>query len=301
MKDYIKTIGIIIVAVGLGIFLLRGHANVTLSGKPIATVTYLCAHGKGITAAFYDGSTTPAASPDRPPTPGGKVALTLADKRSLVLAQTISADGGRYATPDESFVFWGKGNGALVLENGKEVTYTGCIVVAPAPADGSLPISYANSANHFSIRVPVQATLDEQYRYQELGPGRDISGIRFVIPPTMATGTNLAPDTYLSVEELSLATSTECSANLFLDGVKPQIVKDGEVTYSLGATLGAGAGNRYEEAVFALPGTNPCIAVRYFIHSGVFENYPPGTVKPFDEKAVTALFDAMRHTLIVAE
>lgn len=299
MKDTLKAVGVIVVAVVIGVLLLQGHVAAP-SGNPTATVTYLCAKGKGIVASFYDGSSTPATSPDQPPKPGGSVALTLSTGEKKVLAQTISADGGRYANPDESFVFWGKGNSALVLENGKEENYIGCIVVAPT--DASLPIAYANSGAHFSIRLPEGYGIDEKYQYQELGPGREIPGVRFTIPPTVATGTNLAADSYLSVEEVSLASTTStCSASLFLDGVKPQVIKDVGVTYSIGATLGAGAGNRYEEVAFAIQGTNPCIAVRYFIHSGVFENYPAGSVKAFDEKALVAQFDAIRHSLIIAE
>jgi hypothetical protein len=49
--------------------------------------------------------------------------------------------------------------------------------------------------------------------------------------------------------------------------------------------------------VYAIPGTKPCTAVRYFIHYSVFENYPPGTVKAFDHAALVATFDAIRRTL----
>ena len=66
-------------------------------------------------------------------------------------------------------------------------------------------------------------------------------------------------------------------------------------------STGAAAGNRYEETVYTLPGTNPCIAVRYFIHYGVFQNYPAGTVREFDQQALLASFDAIRHTLVIVQ
>jgi len=295
-------ISLVAVVALIALVVLTPHTS-QIAKLPATTAVFSCANGRGLTAAFFLGSSTPAKSPGQPPTPGGSVALSLSDGRTMTLPQTISADGGRYANADESFVFWGKGNGALILEGGKETNYVGCIVVAQATA--ALPISYSNSTDRFSIRLPAGYQLDEQYRYTERGPGKDIAGIKFTIASTTAAGSNLSADSYLSVEGVPLATSTqkvsECSASIFLDGVKPQMVQDGTMTYSFGATMGAGAGNRYEEAVFALPGTNPCIGVRYFIHYGVFENYPAGSVKQFDEKALIAQFDAIRHTLILAQ
>lgn len=54
------------------------------------------------------------------------VRLTLSDGRQITLPQAISADGGRYANPDESFVFWNKGNTAFIEERGTR-TYTDCV------------------------------------------------------------------------------------------------------------------------------------------------------------------------------
>jgi hypothetical protein len=39
--------------------------------------------------------------------------------------------------------------------------------------------------------------------------------------------------------------------------------------------------------------------VRYFIHYGVFQNYPAGMVREFDQQALLASFDAIRRTLVV--
>jgi hypothetical protein len=47
--------------------------------------------------------------------------------RMVRLKQTLSADGARYANSDESLIFWNKGNGALVLEDGKEKDFTNCV------------------------------------------------------------------------------------------------------------------------------------------------------------------------------
>jgi hypothetical protein len=59
----------------------------------------------------------------------------------------------------------------------------------------------------------------------------------------------------------------------------------------------AGAGNLYDVAIFALPGSNPCLAVRYTIHSTNIGNYDPGTVKPFDRTGLIKTFATIRRTL----
>ena len=270
----------------------------TTTSQPINTATFACSAQKSITAAFYEGTATPSVDLNTPPTPGGSVALTLSDGRTMTLAQTISADGARYANADGSIVFWNKGNGVTFTENNQQ-TYTGCIEVVPDP--GNLPLTYVNGTEGFSLRYPTGYTVDEAYQYQELGPGKDIGGVKFTIPASLAAGTNLSSDSYVSVEEIPSATA--CSASLFLDsaGTTTSTVTDNGTTYSMGTNTGAGAGNRYAETVYAIPGTNPCIAVRYYVHYGVIDNYPAGSVKQFDQAALTAQFDAIRRTLTIAQ
>lgn len=164
--------------------------------------------------------------------------------------------------------------------------------------------SYSNGAMGFSIRYLSGYTSKNNYQYLEFGPGKEINGVSFTIPSSLAEGTNLGSDSYISVEEIPRI--QECAANLFLEsgaaGKLPiTTINDGGVTYSFASSTGAGAGNRYEETIYAIPGTNPCIAVRYFIHYSVFENYPPGTIKMFDKQALIAQFDAIRRTLVIQQ
>ncbi|HET7798232.1 MAG TPA: hypothetical protein VFK72_10125, partial [Nevskia sp.] len=112
-------------------------------------------------------------------------------------------------------------------------------------------------------------------------------------------GTNLGSDTYLSVEEIPRIQN--CTAALFLAHAATSTVQDAGITYSLATTTGAAAGNRYDEAVYAIPGTNPCIGVRYWIHYGVLENYPPGSIVPFNPDTVVSQFDAIRRTLRIVQ
>lgn len=163
--------------------------------------------------------------------------------------------------------------------------------------EGALEL-YTNSAMGFSLQLPEGYTVDESYRYGGLGPGKEISGITFTIPQSKAAGTNLSSDTYLSVEQIPDA--ERCAADLFVWQETPvQTLVDAGVTYSAASAIGAAAGNSYEETVYALPDSDPCTAVRYLIHYGVFENYPAGTVQKFDHEALLQEFDAIRRTLIL--
>lgn len=300
MTQHTRT-GIVVLLVTLIVIvfvLVRLHSQTLVhpAEQPVNVVSYLCGGGEAVTAAYYAGKSTPAASPDQPPVPGGRIVLTLADGSVLTLRQTISADGGRYVNADESVVFWDKGNGAMFAKEGAQ-TQEQCVLIAADP--GGLPNVYATSTAGFSIRYPAGFAVDDAYVYQALGLGKEIAGVKFTIPETVATGTNLGTDSYVSVEHLSQAPS--CTANLFLESAATSSeVIDGDMTYSLASSTGAGAGNRYEETVYALPGINSCTAVHYFVHYGVFENYPPGMVKMFDRDSLIAQFGAIRRTLKVA-
>jgi hypothetical protein len=214
------------------------------------------------------------------------------------LPQAQSASGIRYANADESFVFWGKGNTAFVSEGADQnQTYTGCIVVAPDQTN-TLTQIFASSTLGFTFRFPQNYTVDQKYTYEALGPGKGIKGVKFTIPAAATTGTNLSKDTYISVEVLPKATT--CTADLFLDNSrKATTFSDNGVDYSVATTSGAGAGNLYDETVFAIPGTSPCTAVRYFIHSTQVANYPAGTVKAFDRTGLINEFDNIRRSLVI--
>ncbi|MBN8995545.1 MAG: MliC family protein [Rhizobiales bacterium] len=83
-----------------------------LAEDPIATVDYACKEGKTIKATFYNAS----------------VDLVLGNGKKMSLPQAQSADGGRYATADESFVFWAVGDKAFVTEGDPNVqTYADCV------------------------------------------------------------------------------------------------------------------------------------------------------------------------------
>jgi len=308
------------IAYALGNKTPTAHAPVS-EPNILAQVTYYCDAGRTIEATYKDiPSTAPStpvstnASAGTMPQPTGSVDLVLSDGRTLQLQQTISASGVRYSngeqhatsTPtNETFVFWSKGSEAFVLESGQqntpqkdiqEETYTNCIAVAKDT--GNVPLVYADGADGFSIRYPHNFTVHSAYAYTGV-EGVDISGVQFTIDPAMATGTNLSNDSYLSVEKNTSAVES-CTAGNFLtlrQGATEENIALMGTSYSVASSTDAGAGNRYEEWVYAIPGTRPCRAIRYFIHYSVFENYPAGTITAFDKTALLDVFDAMRSSL----
>ena len=158
--------------------------------------------------------------------------------------------------------------------------------------------TYTSPVFGFSITLPADYTVEASYQYQAMGPGKEINGAKFTIPASMSAGTNLSSDTYISVEQLPNA--THCSASLFLDTAqKVSTTTDDSVEYSMAQGGGAGAGNLYEETVYAIPGSMPCMAVRYLIHSTQLANYPAGMRTAFDKAVLVAQFDQIRRTLIL--
>jgi membrane-bound inhibitor of C-type lysozyme len=279
---------------------LLGTGTTSSAQSQVGKTSYACDEGKTIVATYYQGeaSTAPASS-STPPTPNGSAALVLSDGRSMTLPQTISGSGIRYANADESVVFWSKGNTAFITEGtDQSQTFSNCIATSNIEGQASWS-TLASSTLGFSIRYPAGYT-PLPYTYQELGPGKSINGTKLTIPASEATGTNLSSDSYVSVETLPKA--TQCTADMFLGdqvvGSTTEVTDNG-VTYSMAKGGGAGAGNLYEEFVYAIPGTSPCIAVRYFIHSTQLGNYPVGTVSAFNETQLVSEFDGIRRSLVI--
>ena len=166
--------------------------------------------------------------------------------------------------------------------------------------------SYASSTLGFSISYPKAFSLDERYAYDQFGEKKLIHGVKFTIPSEMATGTNLTSDSYISVEQLPRAKN--CTGDIYLTAnVRAETITENGRVYSLATSSGAAAGNLYEEFVYALSGSSPCTAIRYFIHSGNIGNYLPaeasaqageeGSVREFDRATLLAEFDKIRRSL----
>jgi hypothetical protein len=167
------------------------------------------------------------------------------------------------------------------------------------PSEG-LNEKYVNNTYRFSLDLPTRYSIDENYVHQ-ITPDRNVSGVKFTIPESTKEGTNLSSDTAISVE--SIPNVPYCTAELFTDypAHKPDIITENGITYSLITSSEAGAGNRYEESIYTIQDSSPCIAVRYFIHYSAFENYPTGSIKEFDKQSILNSFDGIRKSLVIAK
>lgn len=273
--------------------------------------TYLCQENKIIGAKFYSvtNEKPKAVQPGEIPVPTGFVDITLSDGRSMRLTQTISASGVRYANKDESFIFWTKGTSAMVLENGKtSESYIDCEVRAPSQSGTASTTKFLYDNERFSIILPrftiapeLSRTdsylVDEAYTYG-LIPGENIQGVKFTIPAALSNKTNLSKDSYLSVEHIDNV--KKCTADIFLEGEHPiTYMKERGTDYTVASSSGAGAGNRYDETVYATQSKNTCYGIRYYIHYTVFENYPPGTIIRFNQQSLLNAFDQIRKSLTI--
>lgn len=279
-KILIGGIGLVLV-LAAGAYFFWGGSMPAFSAKkaPINSASFICDKDRAIKADFYEG----------------KVNLALDDGRDIELPQLISASGVRYGNEDESFVFWNKGDTAFITEGPqKQETFSNCEVEVPGQTPRS---TYASSTMGITVKYPKSYTLGEGYQYTGF-PKKPILGVKFIIPGAMATGTNLSnADTGVSIEQLPRAIN--CTADIFLvANVRASSVTENGFTYSVATTSDAAVGNRYEEIVYALPGTKPCTAVRYFLHFAAIENFgPDNPVREFDRAAILADFDKIRASL----
>lgn len=159
---------------------------------------------------------------------------------------------------------------------------------------------FEDTALGYAIAYPRGWTVEKNYVYSGFGPGHEIHGVAFHIPPSMARGTNLSANlTAVSLE--SVNGSGRCDANSFLpDQQNAHSIAENGAIYSTAQSEDAGAGNFYSETVFALTGSSPCVAIRYFIHSTNIANYDPGTVREFDHAKLMEEFDRIRRTLVLS-
>src|ERR1043166_8626207 len=115
----------------------------------------------------------------------------------------------------------------------------------PPPPPPALSVTHTYASSTFTVVYPDGYTVDENYKYQGV-PKKPIPGVKFIIPGTMATGTNLSLDSGVSVE--SLPRAAKCTADIYIyQNVKAHDVTVGSTVWSVASTSDAGAGNFYEE------------------------------------------------------
>lgn len=254
-------------------------------------IDYICSGNKTINAKFYKGEDI-IVEEGQPPVPSASVSLVFDNGDTQTLDQDVSASGVRYINENQDFVFWTKGNSAMVLENNEPTDYVGCIALSKESKD--LEGAYVDSDAGFSIRVPEEYRTDASYEYPYI-ESYIIDGVKFTIPASLVNQTGVSSDTYISVETLS--NIQNCRADLFLEdtiGGAQNITEDARI-YSIAGFDEEINENRYEEIVYAIPGSFPCIGIRYFIHYDL-----TGGNRSFGREAIMIEFDKIRKSLIQA-
>ncbi|HUO56379.1 MAG TPA: MliC family protein [Candidatus Paceibacterota bacterium] len=288
-------IALIIIIVG-GYLSLRDRLTgstvppTTASSTPmiINTVAYSCDQGATIDASFTQNS----------------VDLTLSDGRSLTLPQTISGSGIRYelsatsssGTPDD-VVFWSEGDNAFLTEN-SSTTYQDCI--AGTVTQNGSTTTFTDAGKTFSFSYPSEWSVigggggyTQSWMTNATTSGMILAEIK--IPQSYLPGTNFGDATF------TVGTSADPSALATCLSYNPTGgPKTPEATTTINGTQftvfqshDAAAGNRYDTTSYRTSMGSQCYAVEYTIHYAVFQNYPPGTVKQFDESALKAQLDGV--------
>ena len=276
-----------------------GPKNEMASPIPLAVTSYQCNENKTIEASFYAWEPT---DDDRgiSPAPKGSAILLLSDGRKLLLDARPSAHGVRYVDASGTVSFTTKGRMSSIEENRIE-SYTNCIALAPDP--GGLERIYIDTVNGFTFRYPNDYPLNSNYRYYALKNNSNARGVKVFVSDAITTSTNLAADSGVSIESVTIdpASSTPCAVNMFLDApaTSTRMIENG-VRYSVATTTDAAAGNRYEETVWLISGTNPCIAIRYFIHYTNRSNFGSESIAEFDRQTLLNVFNKIRWSLILA-
>ena len=149
------------------------------------------------------------------------------------------------------------------------------------------------SGSRFAIRKTT--FLDESYAY-EIWAKKLIQGVKFTVPASMATGTNLSADSYVSVEWLPRAKS--CTGDIYLQAT----VKAGDVTEG-GSIIFARDFNRRRSGQ-SIRGVGLCRCLQAPLHRSALlhpfhqsRTSPLGAVLEFNKKTLLAEFDKIRASL----
>lgn len=162
---------------------------------------------------------------------------------------------------------------------------------------GSGEESYTSRELGFSTRAPYGFIASEAYSYSALGGSLRVPGVAFLVPKSLYEGTNLSPDSYISVETIG---GVDCRPSSFILTSDPgRRVTLGGTSYLYAESRTAGAGNFYDEAVYVTGSGSRCFAIRRFAHFTNLANYPVGTVREFDRAALVVATEEVARNLVI--
>jgi len=211
----------------------------------------------------------------------GKVKVILDNGKKITLHK-ISKNNelNQYANRNKTFIL--KEENKYSIEILEKNNKSRCIILSDD--NGNLPNTYLDPDIGFTVRYPKNFKIDTSYKYQ-LSPDKEIKGVKFILvqpqsvsDPYADSGTGVSietiPDTDNCSADLFFDTKVESKLRDFVINIKITLTND-EVnycptrlfTFSVASRIKKVDNHYYYEKVYALPGTNPCIGIRYFIHS----------------------------------
>jgi membrane-bound inhibitor of C-type lysozyme len=305
-KNSFWTIIAIIILIAGGYFAITKHFFSTTNTSTTATstaatttpavinsVTYSCADGKTIAASYTQTD----------------VSLTLSDGRSLNLPQTQSGSGIRYeevatstgSASSTDIVFWSEGDNAFMTENASS-TYQNCLA-GSVTASGVDTDTFTDVSKTFSFSYPSDLSVSgdgggytQSWMVNATTSGMILAEVK--VPQSFEAGTNFGDATFTvgtSADPSALATCLTYNPTGGKATTATTTVING-TTYTVFHSADAGAGNRYDTTSYRTSRNSQCYAIEYTIHYAVFQNFPKGSVKQFDESALQSKLDTIAQS-----
>ena len=265
----------------------------TTTPAVINSVTYSCDDSKTIAAAYTQTA----------------VALTLSDGRSLNLPQTESGSGIRYeevatstgSASSTDIVFWSEGDNAFMTENASS-TYQNCLAGTVA-ASGVDTDTFTDVSKTFSFSYPSELAVSgagggytQSWMVNATTSGMILAQVK--IPQSYLPGTNFGDATF-SVGTSADPSALETCLTYNPTGGKATAATTTVIsgtTYTVFHSADAGAGNRYDTTSYRTSRNSQCYAIEYTIHYAVFQNFPKGSVKQFDEAGLASKLDSIAQS-----
>ena len=290
MKSYFWTaVFLILVAAAVYVLVAWRPAQQGAPGAVPSSVTFYCGAGNSFKATFATSSATLFF-------PGGE---------SYTLPQTLSGSGIRYeaTTSSANLLFTSEGDTGSFTNSASttDFRYRTCMAANVAPSNTSGYDTYTNLGKTFTFTFPTNfsaAGTEPGY-----GPGWSVAATttgmvlaKIAVPMNFEPGTNFGGAWFTVGTSADPSAVATCLMNPMSDQSTAAQVMLGGIPFTELKFSGAAAGNRYDTTSYRTVRNNQCYAVEYTIHYGVFENYPAGAVKKFNEVKVQNALDKVARS-----
>ena len=175
-----------------------------------------------------------------------------------------------------------------------------CYLGSSATAATAAVQHFSSANGAYIATVPKNWTIQTDYTFNALGPGRPLSGVLFSIPQSEAAGTNLS-SLGTGVAVVTPPPLQSCNARDYLATARDSIeLSEAGTLWTMAHATDVGAGTKSTTQIFARRLDGHCLLVLYLVHTTALSAYPKGSVRPYDHVALMRTFDRLRRSLIPA-